>query len=100
MNWLSNFIRPKIQSIVGQKDVPDNLWQKCPSCEGMLFNRDLVENMHVCTHCGYHLKLSVADRLAMLFDEGKYVTVRIPEVPQDPLKFKDKKKYADRLKEA
>jgi acetyl-CoA carboxylase carboxyl transferase subunit beta len=100
MNWLSNFIRPKIQSIVGQKDVPDNLWQKCPSCEGMLFNRDLVENKHVCTHCGYHLKLSVADRLALLFDDGKYVTVRIPDVPQDPLKFRDKKKYVDRLKEA
>lgn len=100
MNWLSNFIRPKIRSIVGQKDVPDNLWQKCPGCEGMLFNRDLAENLNVCTHCGYHLKMSVTERLALLFDEGKYVTVRVPDVQADPLKFRDKKKYADRLKDA
>ncbi len=100
MNWLSNFIRPKIQSIVGAKEVPDNLWQKCPSCEGMLFNRDLIENMNVCTHCGHHLKMGVKDRLVALFDEGKYITIRVPDVQGDPLKFRDKKKYADRLKEA
>lgn len=100
MNWLSNFIRPKIQMIVRQKDVPDNLWQKCPSCEGMLFNRDLAENMHVCLHCGHHLRLAVKDRLAFLFDEGRYTVVRVPETPVDPLRFRDKKKYADRLREA
>lgn len=100
MNWLTNFIRPKIRSIVGAKDVPDNLWQKCPSCEGMLFHRDLAENMNVCTHCGHHMKLPVQDRLKMLFDEGKYTRIDIPTVPQDPLKFRDKKKYTDRLKEA
>lgn len=100
MNWLSNFIRPKIRSIVGQKEVPDNLWQKCPSCEGMLFNRDLVENLNVCTHCGHHLKMAVKDRLALLFDDGKFAPIRVPDVQADPLKFRDKKKYADRLKEA
>jgi acetyl-CoA carboxylase carboxyl transferase subunit beta len=100
MNWLTNFIRPKIQSIVGAKDVPDNLWHKCPSCEGMLFHRDLAENMNVCSHCGHHLKLPVTDRLAMMFDGGNYKRVEVPSVPQDPLKFKDKKKYADRLKES
>lgn len=99
MNWLTNLIRPKIRSIVGPKDVPDNLWQKCPSCEGMLFHRDLAENMNVCNHCGHHLKISVAERLDLLFD-GAYKRVDVPSVPQDPLKFKDKKKYTDRLKEA
>jgi acetyl-CoA carboxylase carboxyl transferase subunit beta len=99
MNWLTNLIRPKIRSIVGPKDVPDNLWQKCPSCEGMLFHRDLAENMNVCTHCGYHLKISVTDRLNLLFD-GAYKRIEVPNVPQDPLKFKDKKKYVDRLKDA
>ncbi len=99
MNWLTNLIRPKIRSIVGQKDVPDNLWQKCPSCEGMLFHRDLAENMNVCNHCGHHLKISVAERLHLLFD-GPYKRVDVPSVPQDPLKFKDKKKYTDRLKDA
>ena len=100
MNWLSNFIRPKIRSIVGQKEVPDNLWQKCLSCEGMLFNRDLEENLCVCAHCGHHLKYPLKSRLELIFDEGKYVTVRVPDVAQDPLKFRDKKKYSDRLKEA
>lgn len=100
MNWLSNFIRPKIRSIVGQKDVPENLWQKCPSCEGMLFHRDLAENMSVCTHCGYHMKISVAERLKLMFDDGQYARVEVPSVPQDPLKFKDKKRYTERLKDA
>jgi acetyl-CoA carboxylase carboxyl transferase subunit beta len=100
MNWLSNFIRPKIRSIVGQKDVPDNLWQKCPSCEGMLFSRDLEENLNVCTHCGHHLRMSVSARLALLLDEGSMVRIAVPDVPADPLKFRDKKKYSDRLKDA
>lgn len=100
MNWLTNFIRPKIQSIVGPKDVPDNLWQKCPSCSGMLFHRDLAENLNVCSHCGHHLKLAVKERLELLFDNGVYKRVDIPNVPSDPLKFKDKKKYVDRLKDA
>jgi acetyl-CoA carboxylase carboxyl transferase subunit beta len=100
MNWLTNFIRPKIQSIVGPKDVPDNLWQKCPSCSGMLFHRDLAENMNVCSHCGHHLKMPVKDRLELLFDNGVYKRIEVPNVPSDPLKFKDKKKYVDRLKDA
>jgi acetyl-CoA carboxylase carboxyl transferase subunit beta len=100
MNWLTNFIRPKIRSIVGPKDVPDNLWQKCPSCEGMLFHRDLAENLNVCNHCGYHMKISVAERLELLFDNGEYKRIDVPNVPADPLKFKDKKKYVDRLKDA
>jgi acetyl-CoA carboxylase carboxyl transferase subunit beta len=99
-NWLTNFIRPKIRSIVGAKDVPDNLWQKCPSCDGMLFNKDLQDNLNVCYHCGHHLKISVKDRLTMLFDHGQYQIVRVPDVPADPLKFKDKKKYTDRLKDS
>ncbi len=100
MNWLTNFIRPKIRSIVEQKDVPDNLWQKCPSCEGMLFHRDLSENMNVCYHCGHHMPVAVMQRLAMLFDDGKFRDIPLPKVPHDPLKFKDRKKYGDRLKES
>lgn len=100
MNWLTNFIRPRIRSLVQPKEAPDNLWQKCPSCEGMLFHRDLAENMNVCTHCGHHLRITVKERLALLFDGGTYETFEIPNVAQDPLKFKDKKKYADRLKDS
>ena len=100
MNWLSNFIRPSIRSIVGdQKDVPDNLWQKCPKCEGMLFSRELTANDNVCYHCDFHMAVSVTKRLELMFDNGKYAKVETPDVPHDPLKFKDKKKYVDRLKD-
>lgn len=101
MNWLSNFIRPKISSLVGaKKDVPDNLWQKCPSCDGMLFHRDLHDANNVCYHCGHHLPLTVAERLELLFDDGKYQEIKVRNVPLDPLKFKDRKRYTERLKEA
>ncbi|HEY0901322.1 MAG TPA: acetyl-CoA carboxylase, carboxyltransferase subunit beta, partial [Micavibrio sp.] len=99
MNWLTNFIRPKIRSIVVAKDVPDNLWQKCAACEGMLFHRDLADAMNVCYHCGHHMKMPVKQRLQSLFDEGSWKEIPVPRVPYDPLKFKDRKKYADRLKE-
>lgn len=101
MNWLSNFIRPRIRSIVGeQKDVPDNLWQKCESCEGMLFHKELTANLNVCYHCGHHMAISVRQRLELLFDNGAFDKIPLPAVPLDPLKFKDKKRYADRLKES
>ncbi len=101
MNWLSNLIPPRIRSFVGeQKEVPDNLWQKCSSCEGMLFHRDLAANYNVCYHCGHHLRFSVADRLEMMFDDGKYETHDLPKVALDPLKFKDQKRYVDRIKDA
>ncbi|MGB1077509.1 MAG: acetyl-CoA carboxylase, carboxyltransferase subunit beta [Bdellovibrionales bacterium] len=101
MNWLSNYIRPKIRNIVGdQKDVPDNLWHKCPECEGMIFHREMEANNAVCHHCGHHMKLSVQKRLEGLFDNGKFSKVSLPKVPEDPLKFKDKKKYTDRLRDS
>ncbi len=99
MNWLTNFIRPKIRSFVEQKEMPDNLWQKCPACEGMLFNRDLGANLNVCNHCGHHMKIGVMERLRLLFDDGNFREISAPPVPHDPLKFKDRKRYADRLKE-
>ena len=101
MNWLSNFVRPKIRALVGrQKEIPDNLWEKCPGCSAMLFRRELEEQMCVCRHCGFHLKLGPVKRLEMLFDNGTYKTVDLPRVTADPLKFRDQKRYSDRLKEA
>ena len=100
MNWLIDIIRPRIRSIVGdQKEVPDNLWQKCPACEGMLFHRDLEENQNVCYHCNHHLRITVKQRLAIIFDDSEYETIALPKVAHDPLKFKDRKRYVDRLKE-
>lgn len=99
MNWLTNIIRPRIRSLVGAKEVPDNLWQKCPGCENLLFTRDLEARFNVCNHCGHHLRLPVKQRLNMLFDDGKHEMIDLPKVAVDPLKFRDSKKYADRLRD-
>jgi acetyl-CoA carboxylase carboxyl transferase subunit beta len=97
-NWLTSFIRPKINPFGNNaKDVPDNLWDKCPSCDGMLFHRELKAAQYVCYHCDHHLRIDVMDRLDNLFDDGQYQQHVVPKAPVDPLKFKDKKKYADRL---
>lgn len=101
MNWLKNIVRPKLKQLVGgQKEIPDNLWHKCPSCEEMIFHRDLETNLRVCPHCGHHMRLDSAERLKMLFDGGEYQSIELAEVPLDPLKFRDRRKYTDRLKEA
>lgn len=99
MNWLTDFVRPKIKALMRRQEVPDNLWTKCPSCDHMLFHRDLVENMNVCHHCNYHMRLSVHERLETLFDHKAYTKAPSPKVVQDPLKFKDSKRYVDRLKD-
>ena len=100
MNWLTNFVRPKIRALVRKADVPDNLWDKCLSCGKMIFHRDLEANLRVCQHCGHHLRLDAKRRLAMLFDDGEYQRIELPKVTLDPLRFRDRKRYADRLKEA
>ena len=99
MNWLTNFVRPRISAWV-KKDVPQNLWVKCPSCEAQIHHRELEENLQVCPHCGHHMRIDAAKRLALMFDEGRYDEVELPDVPQDPLKFRDLKRYSDRLKAA
>ena len=100
MNWLKNWVRPKLRELVGQKEVPENLWHKCVKCEQMIFHRDLAVNLRVCPHCGHHMRLGAQERLEMLFDEGQFQTIELPEPISDPLKFRDQKRYADRLKDA
>lgn len=100
MNWITDYVRPKIQALIKREEVPDNLWTKCPKCGHMLFHRDLVNHHHVCHHCQHHFRLAIQDRFQMLFDDGKYTTIELPQAPlTDPLKFKDSKRYTDRLKE-
>ena len=100
MNWINNYVRPKIRSLVGVKsDVPENLWVQCPSCEQMLFHRDLEENLNVCNNCGHHMRLGARKRLEMLFDGGKFTEMELPGNVTDPLKFRDRKRYSDRLKD-
>ncbi len=100
MNWLTNFVRPKLRALVARKEAPENLWLKCPNCEQMLFHRDLEASQQVCSHCDHHLRIKPAARLAALFDDGKYDTHPLPKTIIDPLKFRDRKRYTDRLKEA
>ena len=100
MSWLTNFVRPKIRGWVGKKDVPENLWHKCPGCDQMIFHRELEAHLHVCPHCGHHMRLDARRRLKMLYDEGEYQRVELPKPAPDPLKFRDRKRYTDRLKEA
>lgn len=83
-----------------KKDVPDNLWQKCPGCQALLYHHDLARSLNVCQSCGYHLRLDIDSRLESLFDDGAYTEAELPKPPVDPLKFRDRKKYTDRLKEA
>jgi acetyl-CoA carboxylase carboxyl transferase subunit beta len=101
MNWLTNYVRPKLQALVGGKpEVPENLWVNCPKCEKMLFHRDLAANQQVCPHCDHHFRVGPDFRFKALFDEGTWNQIELPKSPPDPLKFRDRKRYADRLKEA
>lgn len=100
MNWLKDFVKPKLQQIVGAgRETPDNLWQKCPGCQQMVFHRDLEANHNVCQHCGHHMRIGVKARLELLFDGSAYQTVEVNSPVTDPLKFKDIKKYSDRIKD-
>lgn len=100
MNWISNFVRPKIRALVQKTEVPENLWQKCDACGAMIFHRELEASHRVCPHCGHHMRIGPKERLTLLFDDGKFNRIELPEVPVDPLKFRDRRRYSERLKEA
>lgn len=97
MNWLSDFVRPKIKKIT-TKEIADNLWTKCPQCGQMLFTKELEKNNFICSSCDHHLRLPLNKRFEMLFDNGDYKLITLPKLQEDPLNFKDSKKYTDRLK--
>ena len=99
MNWLTNFVRPKITSLFGKKDVPDNLWKLCPVCEKMIYQKELTENLYVCNNCNYHFNITPKKRFELIFGENNYEIIKLEKTNDDPLKFKDTKKYIDRLKE-
>lgn len=97
MNWISEFVRPKIKKTTA-KEIAENLWTKCPECGQMLFNKELEKDYFICSFCGHHLRLPIKLRLDMLFDNSKYKLLTLPKLRDDPLNFKDSKKYTDRLK--
>ncbi|WP_298357798.1 acetyl-CoA carboxylase, carboxyltransferase subunit beta [Rhodoblastus sp.] len=98
MNWISNVVPPKIRSIL-KRETPENLWVKCPESGALVFHKDLEANLFVVPGSGYHMKIPPRARLDALFDDGQYEAIPVPEVPADPLKFRDVKRYTDRLKE-
>jgi acetyl-CoA carboxylase carboxyl transferase subunit beta len=100
VSWLTNFVRPKLQALVRKTEVPENLWLKCPACGQMIFHRELDSNLQVCTHCGHHMRIGVQRRLELLYDDGVFQRIELPRTEADPLKFRDRKRYGDRLRES
>lgn len=100
MNWLTNKVLPKIRALGRRQETPDNLWHKCAKCGQMIFHRDLAAAQKVCPHCGHHMRISPTERFAAVFDDGEYSLIELPEVPTDPLRFRDSKRYVDRLKDS
>jgi acetyl-CoA carboxylase carboxyl transferase subunit beta len=100
MNWISNYVRPRINSLFSRRETPENLWTKCKECGTMLFHRELKDAMNVCTNCDHHMALSPRERFATLFDGGIYIELETQKAVADPLHFKDQKKYPDRMKAA
>jgi len=100
MNWISNYVRPKINSLFSRREIPENLWTKCPECGTMLFHRELAASLNVCTSCGHHMAITPRDRFTALFDGGVFAEIKVPAPVADPLHFRDQKRYPDRLRAA
>lgn len=98
MNWITNYVRPKIRALVSRTDLPDNLWEKCPACGQMIFHRELEASQRVCPSCGHHMRIGAQRRLELLFDEGAFSLIELPESIADPLRFRDRERYSDRLR--
>jgi acetyl-CoA carboxylase carboxyl transferase subunit beta len=100
MNWISNVVRPKIRSILNRRETPENLWIKCPETGQLVFFKDVEANQFVIPGSNYHMRMGATARLKSMFDGETWLDVGVPEVPADPLKFRDQRRYADRLKDA
>ena len=121
MSWLNEYVRPKIRTLLGRRETPDNLWIQCPACQQMLFTKDLDRTLKVCPNCGHHLRATAPERLAYTFDPAPqpvpapnaaaapasdlapspgHIRIELPRAPADPLRFRDSKRYADRLRES
>lgn len=98
MNWYSNVVPPKIKALI-KREAPENAWVKCPESGQLVFHKDIEDNLYVVPGSGYHMRIPVEARLAGLFDNGEHDIVPTPDVPSDPLKFRDIKRYVDKIKE-
>lgn len=100
MSWITEYVRPKIRTLLGRRDVPENLWIQCPSCQQMIFHTELDKNRKVCTNCGHHMRALATERLRWTFDANGFTRIELPKAPADPLRFRDSQRYADRVKTA
>jgi len=100
MNWITNYVRPRINSIFSRRETPENLWTKCDACGTMLFHRELTENLNVCSNCNHHMAISPRERFTAMFDGGIFTSIKVPTPVSDPLHFRDQKKYPDRMRSA
>ncbi len=98
MNWISDGVLPKIKTLF-RRETPENLWIKCPDSGQLVFQKDVEANQWVIPGSEHHLRVKSADRLKMMFDEAKWLDVALPEVAVDPLRFRDEKRYTDRLRD-
>jgi acetyl-CoA carboxylase carboxyl transferase subunit beta len=100
LSWITNVVPPKIRNLLQKREVPQNLWIKCPETGEMVFHRDLEANQFVIPGSGYHMRMNARQRLQHFFDRGQWETIPLPDVPLDPLKFRDERRYTDRLRDA
>ena len=90
MNWLTNFVKPKLSALVGKREVPENLWRNCPNCGNMIHHKDLFENLDICSACDYHFRMSAEDRINLMFSEKEFKEIKFESLNDDPLNFVDK----------
>ncbi|MEM7178911.1 MAG: acetyl-CoA carboxylase, carboxyltransferase subunit beta [Pseudomonadota bacterium] len=100
MNWITEYVPPKIKNFFQRRDTPENLWAKCPSCGQMIFHRELSDNLMVCPSCNHHMAITPRDRFASLFDGKIFTEIEVPEPLADPLSFRDSKRYTERMRDA
>ena len=100
MNWIKETVLPRFKAFVNRRETEESLWEKCKSCNQMIFHKEYKKHLNVCNSCGFHGYISARDRLEYLFDQGTKETIELENISEDPLNFKDLKKYSDRIKDA
>ncbi|MEM1346069.1 MAG: acetyl-CoA carboxylase, carboxyltransferase subunit beta [Pseudomonadota bacterium] len=100
MNWISDYVPPKLKTFFQRREMPENLWAKCDACGQMIFHRELAENLNVCPACGHHMHITPRARFRAFFDGGLFTEIAVPEPLADPLGFRDEKRYTERMREA
>ena len=91
MNWLTNFVKPKLSSLVSKRNIPDNLWRNCPNCNNMIHHKDLHDNLDVCNACNYHFRMTIDRRIENLFGTASFQEIALDQLADDPLNFADTK---------